>query len=161
MNDTESKLLGLVLSEWCQLMMSDPAQRLREDFHEWKARQAAITDAARWGVQVDPCWLGSDAAGRQARRRALVALERDGWIIKKLFHRRLSFVKPTDMAIEAILQATSPKPPKPPPPTPLTSEQAAARDAATAAEPAAMLADTDDKLDALRDELNTGSEPRA
>ena len=90
-----------------------------------------------------------------------MALERDGWIIKKLFHRRLSFVKPTDMALEAILQATSPKPPKPPPPTPLTSEQAAARDAATAAEPAAMLADTDDKLDAMLAELNTGSEPRA
>ncbi len=158
MNDTESKLLGLVLSEWCQLMMSDPAQRLREDFHEWKARQAAITDAARWGVQVDPCWLGSDAAGRQARSRSLASLVSTGWLIKKSFHRRLSFVKPTDMALEAILQATSPKPP---PPTPLTSEQAAARDAATAAELAAMLADTDDKLDALRDELNTGSEPRA
>ena len=154
MTETENELLGLILSEWVQLSLDDPKQRLGEGFYEWKARAAAITDAARWGVQVDPCWLGSDAAGRQRRSRSLASLVSTGWITRKLFHRRLTFVKPTAMALEAILQAT---PPKPPP----TSEQAAARDAATAAELAASIAETDEKLDALQDELNTGSEPRA
>ena len=106
MTEAESELLRLVLSEWSRLTLMDPAQKQREGFYDWKARQAAITDLGRLGVVVDPRWLGSDAAGRQARGRALSGLVADGWLIKTVAHRRLTYVQLTDAAIQEILAAT-------------------------------------------------------
>ena len=100
MTETESAMLGLILSEWCRLMLDDPKQRPGEGHYVWKARAASIRNLDRLGVAVDPTWLGSSAAGRQARLRALTALEREGWIVRRSIHRRLSFVRPTDAALK-------------------------------------------------------------
>ena len=91
MNDTESKLLGLILSEWVRLMLDSPAQQAGEGHYAWRYRVAAIQDLERFGVVVDPAWLGSSAAGRQSRRRAMVNLVADGWVTLRKIHRRLSF----------------------------------------------------------------------
>ncbi len=163
MNDTESKLLGLILSEWVRLMLDSPAQQAGEGHYAWRYRVAAIQDLERFGVVVDPAWLGSSAAGRQSRRRAMVNLVADGWVTLRKIHRRLSFARPTDLAIRAVAEALAVPGVEPPEveqtwvlePKLLTSEETDL--AATELE--TSIADTDDKLDAMLAELNTGSEP--
>ena len=165
MSVVESKLLGLILSEWVRLSLDNFAQQAGEGHYAWQYRVAAIQDLDRLGVAIDPKWLGSDSAGRQARSRSLASLVSAGWITKRVVHRRLSFARPTEIAIRAIAEALAVPGVEPPEveqtwllePKPLTSEEADL--AATELE--TSIADTDDKLDALRAELNTGSEPRA
>ena len=159
MSVVESKLLGLILSEWVRLSLDSPAQQAGEGHYAWRYRVAAIQDLDRLGVVVDPAWLGSSAAGRQSRRRAMVNLVADGWVTLRKIHRRLSFARPTDLAIRAIAEALAVPGVEQP-----EVEQKWLLEPKTdlaATELETSIADTDDKLDALRAELNTGSEPRA
>ena len=111
MTSSERDLLSLILSEWVRLIEMDPKQQRGEGFYEWKARAAYLDGLSRYGLQVDRNWLGTSAAGRQARSRALIGLERAGWIVRTT-NRRPCHVKPTDRAIRAILEATGPSPPQ-------------------------------------------------
>ncbi len=159
MAETESELLGLILSEWCRLTLMSPVQQPGEGWLDFRHRIEPLADLDRFGVKIDPRWIGADATGRQARRRALANLVEDGWIVLRSIHRRLTFALPTDLAIRAILDATTPPPPTPPPPQLLTTEEAERRDAATAAELDAILAADRVQLDKLLAELaTTGSE---
>ena len=163
MTNAENALLSLILSEWVRLIQMDPKQQRGEGFYQWKARAAYLSELPVYGLQVDPTWLGTSAAGRQSRSRALIGLERAGWIVRTTRHRRPCHVRPTDLAITAILAGCEDQVANEPPPEPawvlepklLTSEET---DLATT-ELSVLLADTDDKLDAMLDELNTGSEP--
>ena len=156
MTETESAMLGLILSEWVKLTLDDPAQRLGEGFYQWRRRAASIRNLDRLGVVVDPTWLGSAPAGRQARRRAMAGLVADGWVTLRVIHRRLTFVRPTDAALSAIVdgceaQVANEPPPEPAwvlPPTPLTTAEL---DAALAIDPAldALLAADAASLDEL------------
>ena len=108
MSVVESKLLGLILSEWVRLSLDNFAQQACEGHYAWQYRVAAIQDLDRLGVAIDPAWLGSSAAGRQSRRRAMVNLVADGWVTLRKIHRRLSFARPTEIAIRAIAEALEP-----------------------------------------------------
>ena len=162
MTETENELLSLILSEWVKLTLDDPAQRLGEGFYQWRRRAASIRNLDRLGVAVDATWFGRDSAGRQARRRAMAGLVADGWVTLRVVHRRLSFARPTAFAIQAILAGCEDQVANEPPPEPawvlepklLTSEKTGL----AITELSVLLADTDDKLDAMLDELNTGSE---
>ena len=164
MTETENELLSLILSEWVKLTLDDPAQRLGEGFYQWRRRASSIRNLDRLGVAVDATWFGRDSAGRQARRRAMAGLVADGWVTLRVVHRRLSFARPTAFAIQAILAGCEDQVANEPPeveqtwllePKLLTSDEADL--AATELE--TSIADTDDKLDAMLDELKTGSEP--
>ncbi len=110
MTTSERDLLSLILSEWVRLIQSDPKQQRGEPFYEWKKRAAYLDGLTRYGLQIDPNWLGKSPAGRQARSRALIALERAGWITRTPGFSRPGFVKLTDFAIKAILEATGTEP---------------------------------------------------
>ncbi len=111
MSDSETALLGLIIGEWVRLREMDPARQPGEGFYVWKRRVAHLDGLSRYGLQVDRTWLGSSAAGRQARSRALIGLERAGWIIRTTSNRPCH-VRPTDLAIRAIWEAAGTSQPK-------------------------------------------------
>ena len=160
MTETESELLELILTEWSRLTLMSPVQRPGEGWLDFRHRIKPLADLETLGIAIDPAWIGSSPAQRQARSRALTSLEQSGWIIRTARRRgfRPSHVRVTDDAITAILAATTPQPPPPPKPTPLTTEEADVRDAATAAELDALLAADRIAVDKLLADI-TESEP--
>lgn len=81
MTNTELRLLALILAEWIHVKSLSPVRQVGCDVNEWVSRSFAIKDlASGLGVRVSGEWLGRDANARQARKRGLVSLERQGLI---------------------------------------------------------------------------------
>ncbi len=124
MTETENELLSLILSEWVRCLMLNPKEQPGEAWLTYQARIAPLKNLKHFGIAVNPDWLGSSPSGRQARSRALIELERSGWIVRTSL--RPSFIQMTDFGMRSILEGLSSrasskaKPPAPEPlPTPI------------------------------------------
>ena len=119
MTETEQELLRLILLEMSRVRNLSAYREHGGDVGEWLARSTAIKDLRTGlGVRVQGGWLGHDAAGRQARKRGLVALERIGLVeLKAGWGRNITHVLPTAAAIKlaGTFGITIPPPPQPPP----------------------------------------------
>ena len=81
MTNIEFRLLELILAEWIRVKGLSPVRQLGDDVKEWVSRSFAIKDlVSGLGVRVSGEWLGRDANARQARKRGLMALQRQGLI---------------------------------------------------------------------------------
>src|SRR5712691_7603520 len=81
MTNIELRLLALILAECNRVKNLSPVRSAGDDVDEWVRRSFAIQDlASGMGVRVSGEWLGRDASARQARKRGLMSLERQGLI---------------------------------------------------------------------------------
>ena len=81
MTNIEFRLVELILAEWIRVKGLSPVRQPGGEVREWGCRSTAIKDlASGLGVRVSGEWLGRDATARQARKRGLMALERQGLI---------------------------------------------------------------------------------
>ena len=109
MTDTEAELLRLIAAETDRVERLSPYRDINADVSEWVARSSATKDLkAGLGVRIGTEWIGSDAACRQARGRALRTLERFGLVeLYSVGSSRLSHVR-------IVGRKLPPPPPSPP-----------------------------------------------
>ena len=124
MSETESRLLSLIVAEWIRVLMLDEKEQPGERWLDFQDRIAPLKNLKRFGIAVNPDWLGRRPSDRQARSRGLIELERSGWIVRTSL--RPSFIQMTDFGMRSILEGLSSrasskaKPPAPEPlPTPI------------------------------------------
>lgn len=121
MSETERELLRLILSEWNRVKNLSGVRDLAASVTERLAHSSAIQDLRTGlGVRVRGDWLGRDAAARQARRRGLVALERQGFIeLRSGWGRNITHALPTgagigladELGVALVMRSSPPTPP--------------------------------------------------
>ena len=95
MSETERELLRLIRAEWDRVAALSGVRDFRLDVTEWISRSTAIRDMrAGLGIRVGSQWIGTSEADRQARRRALLSLERLGLVeLHAAFGRKITHVR--------------------------------------------------------------------
>ena len=95
MTPNETELLTLIEAEWDRVAALSGVRDFSLSVTEWISRSTAIRDMrAGLGIRVGSQWIGTGEADRQARRRALLSLERRGIVeLHAAFGRKITHVR--------------------------------------------------------------------